>query len=264
MNSQRTYWHLLTGGIAGGVSRTVTSPFERLKIVRQCGTAEYRGLSARQAFARCYSREGLRGFFKGNGYNVVKVVPFTAIEFYAFEKLKQQFGHSKPSLFLSGSLAGSLATILTYPLDLFKTLSSVQVNQPVRGSIYRSKGLWGLYRGLGMSIVGISPFIGLKMTLFDLLKSQTDPSLSNNFLLGGIAGGLAMFLTYPTDLIRRKIQVSVVEQTNSSISECVRLLYRTEGIFGFYRGLLPSFMKITPTMAVVFAINEQLKNLFQC
>jgi len=36
--------------VAGAVSRTATSPLERLKILRQVATVEYLGLSSMQAF----------------------------------------------------------------------------------------------------------------------------------------------------------------------------------------------------------------------
>lgn len=34
-------------------------------------------------------REGFRGYFKGNGTNVVKVVPYSAIRFFSYEVYKK-------------------------------------------------------------------------------------------------------------------------------------------------------------------------------
>lgn len=118
-----------------------------------------------------------------------------------------------------------------------------------------------------MSVIGVSPFIGVKMATFDILKHQylpprDDPKfLAVNLLIGAIAGSVALLLTYPADLVRRRIQLLAFgEAPYKGIADCVGLLYRTEGIRGFYTGMLPSLLKMAPAMAVVFAVNEQLKN----
>jgi solute carrier family 25 phosphate transporter 23/24/25/41 len=35
-----------------------------------------------------YKEEGWRGFFKGNGVNIVKIAPFSALEFFFYEFFK--------------------------------------------------------------------------------------------------------------------------------------------------------------------------------
>lgn len=127
-------WHLVTGGVAGGVSRTVTNPLERLKILRQLGTPEYANMSVLKAMIKFGQLEGFKGFFKGNGSNCLKIIPFSAIEFWTFEVAKSHFltgdqkTNSKIPLLLCGSLAGINATIWTYPMDLIRTYLSINVN----------------------------------------------------------------------------------------------------------------------------------------
>ena len=64
-------------------------------------------------------------------------------------------------------------------------------------------------------IQGIAPFIGIKMTTFDILKAKygkdsKDKNFSTiNLILGGTAGAVATAFTYPTDLLRRKMQMIV-------------------------------------------------------
>ena len=82
------YGHLVTGGIAGAVSRTATSPLERLRILQQTASKEYLGMGTVQSFKHMYKTEGLVGFFKGNGLTVLKIAPFSAIEFYGYEVFK--------------------------------------------------------------------------------------------------------------------------------------------------------------------------------
>ena len=219
-------WHLVTGGIAGGVSRTVTAPLERLKILRQLDTPEFLGLNMWQVLKKFYTVEGIKGFFKGNGSNVVKIVPFSALEFYSFEFFKDLIcpkndPRNKVGLLLSGSCAGILATVVTYPMDFVRTVLSIQTDYKYKGmwdcmaQVYKQSGLIALYRGMGMSCIGIAPFIGFKMSSFDLLKAHylpkpTDPNFAMmNLVLGSAAGTIAASLTYPTDVIRRKMQLLV-------------------------------------------------------
>lgn len=80
---------LLAGGLAGAVSRTATAPFDRLKVflitrapeVLKVGDAPVPGQSARglkaifDGISTIHSEQGLRGFWVGNGLNVVKIFP---------------------------------------------------------------------------------------------------------------------------------------------------------------------------------------------
>ena len=104
-----SFVHFFTGAVAGALSRTATSPLERLKILRQVTTAEYQGLNISQAFKYMWQVEGWRGFFKGNGVNIVKIAPFSAFEFYFYELFKHKlFPHSKGGDVMSKLICGSL------------------------------------------------------------------------------------------------------------------------------------------------------------
>ena len=107
-----------------------------------------------------WKKEGLYGFLKGNGVNVVRIAPFSAFEFFFYDFYKYQlFGGveaTATSKLLCGGLTGMTASFLTYPLDLIRTVLSVQVdNAAVKPSIigvgkeiYLKSGFKGLYRGL--------------------------------------------------------------------------------------------------------------------
>ncbi len=70
--------HFVTGAISGVFSRTATNPLERLKILRQLTTKEFKALSISESFVYMWKEEGMRGFFKGNGANAIRVGPFYA------------------------------------------------------------------------------------------------------------------------------------------------------------------------------------------
>ena len=87
----------MAGGVAGAVSRTVVSPLERLKILYQIqsvGREEYK-LSIWRALRKMFTDEGWRGFMRGNGTNCVRIIPYSAVQFGAYniyKRVRRMFG----------------------------------------------------------------------------------------------------------------------------------------------------------------------------
>lgn len=77
---------VVCGGIAGVLSRTVTSPLEVVKVLSQVGTPETR-FGLLRTFNRIYRSEGLKAFWKGNGISCLRLVPYSAIQMAAFHNL---------------------------------------------------------------------------------------------------------------------------------------------------------------------------------
>jgi solute carrier family 25 phosphate transporter 23/24/25/41 len=81
---------LFAGAVAGAVSRTATSPLERLKVMKQVQTgSQYSGILA--PFQQMYKQEGILSFWKGNGTNVARIAPYSAIQFFTFDKYKKVY-----------------------------------------------------------------------------------------------------------------------------------------------------------------------------
>lgn len=130
--SRNTLGYLLAGGIAGAVSRTCTAPFDRLKIylITHSGTPE-NPLTFANAVRSIYNYGGWKAFFCGNGLNVMKIVPESAIKFYSYESCKQLFANilaceDKDSIptsarFAAGGIAGICAQFSIYPVETLKT-----------------------------------------------------------------------------------------------------------------------------------------------
>lgn len=81
-----------------------------------------------------------------------------------------------------------------------------------------------------------------------------------NLLIGAMAGTLAVTVTYPTDLVRKLIQLNGQDGHNyKGLGDCCAQLYQREGIGGFYKGLWATYLKVAPMTAILFLCNEQLK-----
>jgi solute carrier family 25 phosphate transporter 23/24/25/41 len=95
----------VAGGVAGAVSRTVVSPLERLKIlfqVQSVGREEYK-MSVPKALAKMWREEGWRGFMAGNGTNCIRIVPYSAVQFSAYNVYKRVSSFSQSGTLISAN-----------------------------------------------------------------------------------------------------------------------------------------------------------------
>lgn len=139
--------YFLAGGLAGMVSRTATAPLDRLKVyliaqVKPKDTIdkalkEGAPISALSNFSKnlvdackeLWRAGGIRSLFAGNGLNVVKVMPESALKFGAYEAAKRTFANLEgtdprhlhaTAQFLAGGFGGVVSQCLVYPLDTLK------------------------------------------------------------------------------------------------------------------------------------------------
>ena len=135
------------------------------------------------------TKEGPLALFKGNAAQMVRVFPYGALQFTSFEVFKGLLptlglgwlGREAHTMkFVAGSLAGLTAVSATFPLDAIRARLAFQVVGETRyhgiihtgGSILRTEGALGLYRGLTPTLLGIIPYAGLSFYFFELLKAK--------------------------------------------------------------------------------------------
>ena len=103
----------------------------RLKIIYQCqgGGKQYGGVVS--ALAKIWREEGIRGMFRGNGVNCLRIMPYSAVQFTAYEQFKKLFTRNgtvpleTPLRLASGAMAGICSVCATYPLDLVRSRLSI-------------------------------------------------------------------------------------------------------------------------------------------
>ena len=125
---------LIAGGAAGATAKTAVAPLERVKILFQTGRLAAGGGTG-ATLATIARTEGVRGLFRGNGASVLRIVPYAAIHFGAYEQYRAALaphatldavGRVPAAVDLvAGAAAGATAVIATYPLDLARTRLAV-------------------------------------------------------------------------------------------------------------------------------------------
>ncbi|XP_066856284.1 solute carrier family 25 member 16 isoform X2 [Anser cygnoides] len=239
------YWlrSFIAGGVAGCCAKTTTAPLDRVKILLQAHNHHYKHLGVFSTLCAVPRKEGYLGLYKGNGAMMIRIFPYGAIQFMAFDQykkvIKKHLGISgHVHRLMAGSMAGITAVICTYPLDMVRVRLAFQVKgeHKYMGIIHAFKmiytkegGFSGFYRGLMPTVVGMAPYAGFSFFTFGTLKSiglaqapnlLGRPSLDNpdvlvlkthvNLLCGGIAGAIAQTISYPLDVTRRRMQLGAV------------------------------------------------------
>lgn len=99
------------------------------------------------------------------------------------------------------------------------------------------------------------------MTTFYKVDKKDPKAWLYNLVLGGASGTIAVTLTYPTDLVRRRMQLVGMsgQDKYTSMWDCFIKIYNSEGVPGLYKGLVPCYAKVVPAMAIMFWCNEKLK-----
>jgi solute carrier family 25 phosphate transporter 23/24/25/41 len=140
---------LLAGGIAGAAARTITAPLDRVKILMQTQRLSGNGAADKytslwQALFRVAREDGIKGYWRGNLANCIRVVPYSATQFVTFEHLKSiSFANFLPTIMQRltyGALAGMAASFVTHPLDVIRLRLAVEPE--LRGVMHAFFSLW--------------------------------------------------------------------------------------------------------------------------
>ncbi|KAF7817240.1 adenine nucleotide transporter BT1, chloroplastic/mitochondrial [Senna tora] len=271
---------LISGAIAGAVSRTAVAPLETIRTHLMVGSS---GHSTEEVFSNIMKTDGWTGLFRGNLVNVIRVAPSKAIELFAYDTVNKNLSPKSgeqpklpiPASLVAGACAGVSSTICTYPLELLKTRLTIQ-----RGvynglldaflKIVQEEGPAELYRGLAPSLIGVIPYAATNYFAYDSLRKayrkifkQENIGNIETLLIGSAAGAISSSATFPLEVARKHMQVGALSgrQVYKNVIHALASILEQEGIPGLYRGLGPSCMKLVPAAGISFMCYEACKRI---
>lgn len=127
--------------------------------------------------------------------------------------------------------------------------------------LMRTKGISGLYRGLGATLARDVPFSCIYFPLFAFLRLEFQPGGDHNqtpgplhcLLAGCLAGMIGSATVTPLDVVKTRLQVirsGQSEATYTGFVDCVCKTYTNEGIRAFYKGTVPRMIVIAPLFGI--------------
>ncbi|KXJ92249.1 mitochondrial carrier domain-containing protein [Microdochium bolleyi] len=328
----------LAGGLAGCAAKTTVAPLDRVKILFQTGNPQFAKYTSSwvgvgRALGDIYARDGVFGLFRGHSATLLKIYPYAAIKFVAYEQYRTFIIRGKEHetwlrRFTAGALAGVTSVFFTYPLEVIrvrlafetKTRSSSLVDicrkiynespmiKPAAANplaavanakgvaeaaavtarvVTPQTGLINFYRGFSTTILGMIPYAGISFLTHDTAgdifrrpafrKYTTLPQPANapkdkpaplqawaELTAGGLSGAVAQTISYPLEVIRRRMQVggAVGDGHRLRIGETAGMIFRERGFAGFFVGLSIGYVKVVPLAAVSFYTYERMKTVF--
>ena len=261
---------LIIGGSAGVISRTLTAPLELYKIQSQNKYMRESNIK------NVLHKEGIRHLWKGNLTNCIRAFPQFGISYsvYAFSKknIFYTIQNENYKNFYSGGVAGLVSMSFIYPLETIRTRLSLQMNKSHYTSInsaFKKIKFCELYNGLTISLLGYIPFTGLNFMFFNFYKKKFENiDVNENYtklLSGGCSGVSSLAITYPTDLVRRRLQMQGFNKNVPIYNGFFDTFYKickTEGFLGLYGGFVVAQIRIFPCLAIQFWCLENGKKMF--
>ncbi|KAG6497250.1 hypothetical protein ZIOFF_045144 [Zingiber officinale] len=220
---------LLSGGIAGAVSRTCVAPMETIRTHLMVGS---NGNSTTEVFQNIMKTEGWKGLFRGNFVNVIRVAPSKAIEYDRMwtNWLEQCFTHMQP------------------------------VNHSYPGFMFNNYFLSDSYKSL---------WISLQLFAFDTAKKFLTPKegeqpkllIPPSLVAGAFAGVSSTLCTYPLELL--KTRLTIQRGVYDNLVHAFVKIIQEEGPAELFRGLTPSLIGVVPYAAANYYAYDSLKKLYK-
>ncbi|XP_030640433.1 solute carrier family 25 member 32b [Chanos chanos] len=287
---QRLFSHVkienLAAGLSGGVVSTlVLHPLDLVKI----RFAVSDGLALRPKYAGMFhcmrsiwQQEGLRGLYQGVTPNIWGAGASWGLYFFFYNAIKaytkegRQAELSPTEHMLSAAQAGAMTLCITNPIWVTKTRLVLQYNadpstKQYKGmvdalvKIYRQEGVPGLYRGFVPGLFGTShgalqfmAYEELKREYNKYRKMQSDAKLNplEYITMAALSKIFAVATTYPYQVVRARLQ----DQHNkyNGVLDVIGRTWRNEGPLGFYKGMVPNLIRVTPACCITFVVYENV------
>lgn len=271
------------GGLAGCNAEVVTFPFDNLKTRMQMngkeGMPTYKGFS--DCIAQTFNSKGLTGFYKGASAAFLRQLTYSTVRMWAYEQINRYFSADvqKVGFFrklFAGGLGGAVGCLVGTPFDIFKIrLINDILAKKYTGLIdcaqktVSSDGVMGLFKGFNVNVVRAVLVNAAELAFYDKSKvfftdSQyfhMDPkSVVTHFLASCVAGFMGAVFSSPADVVKTRY-MNQLQGNYTGVFDCSWKLAKGEGVFVFYKGFIPLYLRIGPWNVAFFLSYEKYKEI---
>ncbi|XP_010769484.1 mitochondrial uncoupling protein 2-like [Notothenia coriiceps] len=273
-------------GTAACIADLITFPLDTAKVRLQIqgesikgeGAVKYRGVYG--TITTMVRTEGARSLYNGLVAGLQRQMSFASVRIGLYDSMKQFYTRGTESAgivvrLMAGCTTGAMAVAFAQPTDVVKVRFQAQVRLPGGGRRYnstldayrtiaRDEGVRGLWKGCMPNITRNAIVNCAELVTYDLIKElilkydlMTD-NLPCHFTAAFGAGFCTTVVASPVDVVKTRFMNSTDGKYRSAIN-CAIIMVRNEGPSAFYKGFMPSFLRLGSWNIVMFVTYEQIK-----
>ncbi|XP_070535091.1 dicarboxylate carrier UCP2-like [Ptychodera flava] len=262
-----------TASIAGKAGKKPAAP-----------TVRYNGMVG--TISTIAKHEGPRALYNGLNAGLQRQMSFASVRIGLYDSVKQFYqggvAHSLPgggviTRILAGMTTGAMAILVAQPTDVVKVRLQAQTNNSGKKrykgaidaykTIFKKEGMKGLWKGTLPNITRNVVINSSELVVYDVTKEKIlatklmSDSLPCHFASAFCAGFVATCTASPIDVVKTRYMNSSPGQYKGAI-DCAVKMAREGGAKAFYKGFMPSFMRLGSWNVFMFIFYEQLKRSF--
>ncbi|CAH2301051.1 mitochondrial brown fat uncoupling 1, partial [Pelobates cultripes] len=224
--------------------------------------------------------EGPTSLYNGLVAGLQRQMSFASIRIGLYDSVKNFYTNGKEHAgigirILAGCTTGAMAVTIAQPTDVVKV--RFQAQSSLRGvkkryngtldaykTIAKEEGMRGLWKGTFPNVTRNAIVNCTELVTYDLIKENilhykllTD-NLPCHFVSAFGAGFCTTVIASPVDVVKTRYMNSPPGQYKSAIN-CAWTMLTKEGPTAFYKGFMPSFLRLGSWNVVMFVSYEQLK-----
>lgn len=266
---------LISAGTAACVAEAITLPMDCTKI--KCQVEGGSMLSTVRGIA---AADGAKGFFRGLVPGLHRQIGFCTIRLGLYDSTKEFYikntslNEGLPLRFAAGISTAVAAVCCAQPTEVVKIRIQAAKSGTSRYSgtlsayknIALTEGPKGLWSGLGPSVTRLSICNIGEVVTYDTVKTAIlkrgwmSDAFPLHFVAATCAGFVTTTITSPVDVVKTRYVNSKPGEFKGAFN-CAAVLAKEGGLKTFYKGYLPSFIRITGWNLIMFLSYEQLRRI---
>ncbi|CAL8352806.1 unnamed protein product [Lota lota] len=278
---------ILGAGTAACVADLVTFPLDTAKVRLQIqgeskssGSMHYKGVFG--TIGTMVRTEGARSLYSGLVAGLQRQMSFASVRIGLYDSMKQVYTRGSDNAgigvrLLAGCTTGAMAVAVAQPTDVVKVRFQAQVRLAGAGgakryngtfdayrTIAREEGVRGLWKGCLPNITRNAIVNCSELVTYDIIKElilkhnlMTD-NMPCHFMAAFAAGFCTTIVASPVDVVKTRYMNSTPGRYSGATNCAVTMLMK-EGPLAFYKGFVPSFLRLGSWNIVMFVSYEQIK-----
>jgi solute carrier family 25 (mitochondrial 2-oxodicarboxylate transporter), member 21 len=175
----------MAGAMAGATETFINCPFEVVKVRMQSKDNLKLYKNTMDAVVQIGTKEGISTLYKGFEAQLLRNAMWNGTYFALIPAIHKMAGHSDSKTeeltkkFISGAVAGTVATTTNTPFDVVKSRIQNQIGSanpkyvwsiPSIGTVFKEEGLRALYKGYAARLYRLGPGGGIMIVAFDQIS----------------------------------------------------------------------------------------------